>query len=282
MMYNWKSPVELLPIHFNDRETKLPVTIPQKAVLVGGKYMASVSDDYKLITNDDAITSILCLLTDMNIKYTVPRIDFNGKRMHALIVLPDQKIVMKNGDSVEPLIHLFNSYDTTLAFSIAIAANRHICTNYLYIGNPIIVQTIHNKNRETISSEDVSALLSQNILTFKMEEGKWKDFDEADFSESHFNDFQETVPDIPQMYKTKVTELIKSLLTRNERVSAWRILNCYSYIMTSPKSLLSKQTPTTVFGKQVQPGIEKGRDYIKYITSKMEKMILRTKQSSTN
>jgi len=133
-------------------------------VFVNDQWVATVSDEYQLVPNTRTVNIVFQALEKLNIAYDQLNMStqFNGRKFHFVLQLMNCSFKISEKDEVVPIIHGFNSYDTTLAFSIAIAAHRVICTNYLYVGNPFVVKIIH-LNRNEIKQGNVEELITKNL-----------------------------------------------------------------------------------------------------------------------
>lgn len=102
-----------------------------------GKVYQIVLKDYKLIRHEEAVQRIESII-DENLglgKYKSATEFYNdGARMRVIYRFYKRSVEIKKGDTVNPELHLFNSYDTTWPFIVLIGVFRLVCTNGLVVG----------------------------------------------------------------------------------------------------------------------------------------------------
>ena len=240
--------------------------IPSRAVFLGPDYISTVSDEYQLIPNEQCVNLTFQALHELEINHSpIEDIFFNGKRFHAIIRLPDRGMIVGNDNKelIHPIIHIFNSYDKSLAFSVAIAAYRMICTNYLFIDNPKVVKVIHLQRNE-ISVESVKQVILRNTERFETEMKTWNDWKSLVLTKNETLDIITYLEQkkIPKPYIDRAFEL--SNRVNDSQMNLWRVYNLFSYIMTSPK-LHPDHYPKTSTGKSIILNLETKHRYMKEI-----------------
>ncbi len=265
-------PVKLEDVY--DKNGKLPL----KAVYVGENYICSVSDGYTLVPNEDAVNLVKASLNELNIGYSDYTEYFNGRVFNKVIEIKDKPLNIGNNEIINPCIHIFNSYDCTLAFSIAIAASRVLCTNFLFIENPKVIKNIHYYKRfssEKLYSNDfiseISNTILENMNRFDSQKVSWIKMKDFDVNKDNFYKIM-TLIDIPNAYIEKVKSLIERLYKCNQKVNLWRIYNAFSYILTSPKCI--NDLPTAGYmNAALRPNIGKANEYLKKVNNAFLNMV---------
>jgi hypothetical protein len=143
-----------------------------------GKVFSIVSDDYKIITHEQAIEQIESIIAknkdlggyDLQVKF------YNdGGRMRCTFTFPRIAAEIAKGDFVNLQLHLSNSYDVTWPFTVILGALRLVCTNGLVVGEKLL----HIKKRHVYELEHLN--IEQTITTatrrFQKQSKQWKDLD---------------------------------------------------------------------------------------------------------
>jgi len=102
-----------------------------------GKVYSIVSKDYKLIRHEDAVQRIESTI-DENLelgKYKISAEFYNdGARIRVIYRFYERSVDIKPGDTINPELQLFNSYDTSWPFIVILGAYRVVCSNGLVVG----------------------------------------------------------------------------------------------------------------------------------------------------
>ena len=140
-----------------------------------GKLFSIVSKDYKLIRHEQAIDQIeeTILDTPKLGEYKVATEFYNDKgRMRRTYVFPDISVDIAKNDTINPEIHLFNSYDTTWPFIVLLGAFRLVCSNGLVIGEKFL----HIKKRHVFDFDQIelNEQVSTALKRFELQGEEWK------------------------------------------------------------------------------------------------------------
>jgi len=140
-----------------------------------GKVYSIVSKDYKLVRHEDAVQRIESTI-DENLelgKYKCATEFYNdGARMRMTYSFYEKSVEIKKGDTVNPELHLFNSYDTTWPFIVLIGAFRFVCTNGLVVGE----KYLHLRKRHIYHFDemDLNKQVSTALKRFKLQANQWE------------------------------------------------------------------------------------------------------------
>ena len=158
-------------------EINLQRTEKYKAIVnpATDKVYAIVSKDYKLIRHEDAVWKIERIIDDYpdlgNYK-TKTRFYNGGGRMCSTYRFYEKSIKIKSGDSVNPQLLLFNSYDTSWPFVVILGAFRIFCSNGLVIGE----KYMHLRKRHVydFNQMDIDKVVSTALKRLKLQTNQWK------------------------------------------------------------------------------------------------------------
>jgi len=102
-----------------------------------GKVYSIVSKDYKLLRHEDAVQRIESTINE-NLELGKHKTDTefynDGARMQRIYRFYEIPVEIKPGDTINPELQLFNSYDTSWPFIVILGAYRVVCSNGLVVG----------------------------------------------------------------------------------------------------------------------------------------------------
>ena len=167
-----------------------------KAIVNGntGKVFSIVSKDYKLIRHEDAIQQIESIINE-NLelgKYkSSPDFYNDGARMRVTYRFYKKSVEIKEGDTVNPELHLFNSYDTTWPFIVLIGAFRLVCANGLVIGE----KYLHLRKRHVYHFDEMELKeqVSSALKRFKLQTNQWKRWTNRQLTEVTYKNVMKTM-----------------------------------------------------------------------------------------
>jgi len=133
------------------------------------------SNKYNLIQHEDAFEIVQdALFKNPEFGSFVSQADFSpdGSKMRATIRFPEVDFKIRTGDTVNPTIEIFNSYDLSWKFQLLFGAFRLVCSNGLIIGENFL----HTKKRHmpSLDIEAVSSQLSEAMEIFSKQTELWK------------------------------------------------------------------------------------------------------------
>lgn len=170
-----------------------------------GKVYSIVSKDYKLIRHEDAVQQIENAI-DENLelgKYkATPEFYNDGARMRVTYRFYKKSVEIKRGDTVNPELHLFNSYDTTWPFIVLIGAFRFVCANGLVVGE----KHLHLRKRHVYHFDemDLKEQVSTALKRFKFQTNQWKRWTNRQLTEIIYKNVMKTMK-----FGQKATEVIE-------------------------------------------------------------------------
>jgi len=248
--------VEVMPLSLKDSRLK------GNAVILGGEHhVATVSEDYNFISNREAIQYVLDALYNMKIRYEILKTQFNGKQYLAGLQLSGINVTIEDQDTMSPVIVIKNSYDKTQAYALGISAQRIICSNILIAGKDTVLTQIHSyKRSKQIDVSDVQNLIETKINNFKSNEEYWTALQDQKLELEEAKELIHSIK-IPDSYVNQVDNLITQIGLREE-LNKWRVLNAFSYILTSDKAKANGDLAVTSAGKPLELSFKKGYEYM--------------------
>ena len=144
-----------------------------------GKVFSIVSEDYRLIRHEEAITQVeqeLSKTKGLGRYEAVTEFTNGGGRMRRTYRLPEISVKIRQGDEVNPELHLFNSYDLTWPFIIHLGALRVVCQNGLVMGQ----EFLHLRKRHIyeLGQINVAEEVGKALERFNQQTQEWKGWTE--------------------------------------------------------------------------------------------------------
>ena len=95
-----------------------------------------------------------------------------ARRMRVIYRFYKKSVEIKKGDTVNPELHLFNSYDITWPFIVLIGAFRFVCANGLVVGE----KYLHLRKRHVYHFDqmDIKEQVSTALKRFNLQTNQWK------------------------------------------------------------------------------------------------------------
>ncbi len=149
-----------------------------------GKVYSIVSKDYKLIRHEDAVQRIESTI-DENPKLGKYKTDTefynDGGRMCRIYRFFEKSVEIKKDDTVNPELHLFNSYDITWPFIVLIGAFRFVCANGLVVGDKYLY--LRKRHVYDFEQMDIKEQVSTALKRFNLQTNRWKKWIELRLTE---------------------------------------------------------------------------------------------------
>ncbi len=158
------------------------------------KVYSIVSKDYKLIRHEDAVQRIEKTI-DENLelgKYITSTKFYNhGGRMCRTYRFYKKSVEIKKGDTVNPQLHLFNSYDITWPFIVLIGAFRFVCANGLVVGDKFLY--IRKRHVYHFDQMDIEEQIATALKRFNLQTNQWKKWTEFRLTEKIYTNVMKTM-----------------------------------------------------------------------------------------
>jgi hypothetical protein len=169
------------------------------------KVFSVVSKDYRLIRHEEAVKRIeeaISRTPELGSHRIEAGFYNDGGRMRLRYIFQDVSVEIEEGDSVNPELQLFNSYDLTWPFIVILGAFRIICTNGLVVGEKLV----HLKKRHTrqLDQIDLREELTTALERFYLQTDQWKEWASYQLSSKTYNRVMEDMK-----FGAKATEEIE-------------------------------------------------------------------------
>jgi hypothetical protein len=154
-----------------------------------GKVFSIVSKDYKMIRHEKAVQRIESVINkhpDLS-KYRTDTEFYNhGGRMRRIYRFYEIPVEIKPGDTINPELQLFNSYDTSWPFIVLLGAFRVVCSNGLVIGE----KYLHLRKRHVYDFDqmDIKKQVATALKRIKIQTNHWKNWAELSLTEKIYAD----------------------------------------------------------------------------------------------
>ena len=159
-----------------------------------GKVYSIVSKEYKLIRHEDAARRIESTI-DENLelcKYkTVTEFYNDGGRMCRTYRFYEKSVEIKKGDTVNPQLHLFNSYDITWPFIVLIGAFQFVCANGLVVGDKYLY--IRKRHVYHFDRMDIKEQVATALKRFNLQTNQWKKWTEIKLNEKIYDNVMKSM-----------------------------------------------------------------------------------------
>ena len=127
-----------------------------------GQTLSCMTDEYKLVTNQEIIDAALPIITKHNGVIREAETFSDGKRASWKFNFPKTTVKIQNNDKLNPEIILRNSYDGFWELGILGGAFRLVCANGMVIGHIVTKKTnrhsIHNPSLENLEEMIVNTV----------------------------------------------------------------------------------------------------------------------------
>jgi hypothetical protein len=177
------------------------------------KVYSIVSKDYKLIRHEDAVQRIESTI-DENLKlgkYKTSTEFYNdGGRMRMIYRFYEKSVEIKKGDTLNPELHLFNSYDTTWPFIVIIGAFRFVCANGLVVGDKYLY--LRKRHVYHFDQMDINEQVSTALKRFKLQAIQWKKWTDRQLTEKTYENVMKTMK-----FGKKAMEVIEKRATHEAK-----------------------------------------------------------------
>lgn len=233
------------PVELQNLTTTTGLGCSQKAVVRTdtNQVISVVSDDYKLVRNEEVFPELLGILNDMGIEHQIRRhsIVNNGASAYLEVICPDEQFILGGKDKNCLRFILANSYDTTRSVSIILGAFRFICTNGMILG-----MAFASYRRKHIGEFDLSFskdLFTDRIEQFRDNKHRWeKLYDQPLDRITGHNRIDQIQKKLN--WGDRATNRVKDLwgINRDNERNVWGLYNCYTNEITHSRRNLVTQT----------------------------------------
>jgi hypothetical protein len=158
------------------------------------KVYSIVSNDYKLVRHEDAVKRIESAIDEnpeLGKYITSTKFYNHGGRMCRTYRFYKKSVEIKKGDTINPELHLFNSYDVTWPFIVIIGAFRFVCANGLVVGDKYLY--LRKRHVYHFAQMDIGEQVSTALKRFNMQTKQWKRWTEIRLNKKIYDDVMKTM-----------------------------------------------------------------------------------------
>jgi len=153
------------------------------------------SNQYKIVTHEEAITSIEAALLDMP-EFGDPKIQVSllneGALLRARVTFPDCKYEIREKEPVNPQSNLFNSYDMSKRLLSQFGAKELVCSNGLMAFK--VRTSIGQKHRLNIDVGYITREIQSGMQQFSEQVGLWQHWAKKELKEPEWIQVWEALP----------------------------------------------------------------------------------------
>lgn len=160
-----------------------------------GDVFGILSKKYQLVKHEDAIEMVEEAIEKSpeygkyDKQITFPS---KGGKMHATYIFPEVEVPVTSGDSINPKIEIFNSYDGQWRFNIIFGAFRLVCSNGLVIGEKVF--QYQAKHFSTFDEMIVKKTLKESMDAFSEQTQIWKTWVNKVLAPDQYEQIMEQLP----------------------------------------------------------------------------------------
>ena len=188
-----------------------------------GTILSCVTDDYKLVKNQDIIKTAKPLLKSHGAKLKEAASLGDGQRTIWKWIIPGVTVKVDKNDELHPEIIIKNSYDSSLGVHVLSGAFRLVCSNGLVIGTVI---SQHN-HKHSVYNQSLSKL-NETIESTLNTTGKIFGEDFPILLETKIKD--KDILNVVKLFPSTMSEFIVQYLVANKPTTYWDLLNVCTYI----------------------------------------------------
>jgi len=156
---------------------------------------ANASNQYKIVTHEDAVIRIETALKDMP-EFGLPNIRIGllneGALLRARVVFPDAKYEVREKEPVNPMANLYNSYDMSTRLLSQFGAEELVCTNGLVAFK--VRSSIGQKHRLNIDTDYIVSEISAGMKQFSDQVGLWQHWAKKELKQPEWIEVWDALP----------------------------------------------------------------------------------------
>ena len=166
------------------------------------------SKQYKLVRHETAIRTMELSLKDLPDHFGSPEIRpvlyDRGSKLNCYLRFPEIEVDIREGDLVNPQVRMFNSYDMSTMFGIAIEAHQVVCSNGMTVLK--LLDGMRARHNPELDIGQIVGQITSGLDRFDQQTGLWKRYAQRQIEADLFADMWEAVP-FGGRYKDKILEL---------------------------------------------------------------------------
>lgn len=195
-----------------------------------GEILAVHKDKYRLQKNadifgafDESLAGNNLDLRGMTVK---DELAYSGGRAIRTYRMPAHRVDIGNGDVVDLMLKVQNSYDGSRRFGMTFGAFRVLCSNGLVIGDTML--DVRAKHTTGLDIATVTDKLSDAIEVFEQSSGQWAQWKETPCPHGVPENVLGQIPGISETLKERIFEYYRSDSLENG-ANLWTLFNAMTY-----------------------------------------------------
>ena len=212
-----------------------------------GKVLSCMSNDYKLVDNNQIINAAKPILKQHNAKLKEAVSFGDGQQTTWKWILPDVEIEISKGDMMNPEIIIKNSYDGTSQVHILSGAFRLVCSNGMIIGTTIDKYN-YKHNIGNINLDNLDESIEKTIIQARTVGEEFPILKDKQLKQKH-------IVELIKLFPSTMSEFITQYLVANKPKDYWDLFNVATYISTHKMN--RKYNSTHQIEAKIYPNISK-------------------------
>ena len=187
-----------------------------------GKVLSCMTDDYKLVDNREIIKTAEPILKQHNAQLKEAVTFGGGQKTTWKWIIPDVKIEISEGDTMNPEIIIRNSYDGTSQVHILSGAFRLVCSNGMIIGTTIDKYN-YKHNIGNINLDNLDESIEKTIIQAREVGEEFPVLKETKLKQKH-------IVELIKLFPSTMNEFITQYMIANKPKNYWDLFNVATYI----------------------------------------------------
>ena len=212
-----------------------------------GKILSCMTNDYKLVTNQEIIDAAEPILKEHNAQLKEAVSFGNGQQTTWKWIIPDVKIEISKGDLMSPEIIIKNSYDGSLQVHILSGAFRLVCSNGMIIGN-VIEKYNYKHNIGNINLDNLDESIENTIIHARKVGEEFPALKDVVIKQKH-------IVELIKLFPSTMSVFIARYMIANKSKNYWDLFNVATYINTHKMN--RKYNSTRQLESRIYPNISK-------------------------
>lgn len=201
-----------------------------------GQLYAIHTSAYRTVPHEDGLFNTLQAI-GRNSEYGDVQVDiseYDGfKRLHGKLTFIDHHYEIKPGDTVNPSIEYYNSYDGSWAEKLSFGAFRVVCANGLVVGQKFMVATAPHIGQVR---DQMYINLDHSLEQFSYQTGIWREWVDKELQIAHLDVLEEL-----ELNQEEHSTLVEQT---EPQMDLWTFYNLITALVTHQMQSLNKRVKT--------------------------------------
>ena len=161
----------------------------------------------------------------------------DGRRARAIAKFTEVEYPITNGDTVNPRVEYYNSYDGGWAEKFIFGAFRLVCANGLIVGERFLYEKVIHWGEER--PVDIQMLLKESMHRFSTQVDLWKQWADREL-EFSIDQYEQVVAPFGNKQRKEIAEEVDKENSKNA-LSLWTFFNVLTAFITHRIKSLQRQ-----------------------------------------